>query len=108
MSIQVTGKGEQTRQRILDITQAAILRKGFAATSLDEIIAGVDRHRTNEDTSISTRMTDTRGHDMTNYTRILFATVAAIAGSTAAYAQAGLNDLQIAHSAYTADVIDIN
>jgi putative membrane protein len=45
---------------------------------------------------------------MTNYTRILFATVAAIAGSTAAYAQAGLNDLQIAHSAYTADVIDIN
>lgn len=39
MSIQVTGKGEQTRQRILDITQAAILRKGFAATSLDEIIA---------------------------------------------------------------------
>lgn len=39
MSIQVTGKGEQTRQRILDITQAAILRKGFAATSLDEVIA---------------------------------------------------------------------
>ena len=39
MSIQVTSKGEQTRQRLLDITQAAILQKGFAATSLDEIIA---------------------------------------------------------------------
>lgn len=39
MSIQVTSKGEQTRQRLLDITQAAILQKGFAATSLDEVIA---------------------------------------------------------------------
>lgn len=32
-------KGEQTRQRILDIAQAAVLSKGFEATSVDEIIA---------------------------------------------------------------------
>jgi AcrR family transcriptional regulator len=32
-------KGEATRQRILDTAQAAILEKGFTATSIDEIIA---------------------------------------------------------------------
>ena len=32
-------KGEQTRQRILDIAQAAVLSKGFEATSIAEIIA---------------------------------------------------------------------
>lgn len=32
-------KGEQTRQRILDIAEAAILQKGFGATSIDEVIA---------------------------------------------------------------------
>jgi TetR/AcrR family transcriptional repressor of nem operon len=32
-------KGEQTRQRILDIAEAAVLAKGFEATSIDEIIA---------------------------------------------------------------------
>lgn len=32
-------KGEQTRQRILDIVEAAVLSKGFEATSIDEIIA---------------------------------------------------------------------
>ncbi|PZO54167.1 MAG: TetR/AcrR family transcriptional regulator [Alphaproteobacteria bacterium] len=32
-------KGEQTRERILDIAQDAVLHKGFAGTSLDEIIA---------------------------------------------------------------------
>lgn len=31
-------KGEQTRQRILDIAEAAVLSKGFEATSIDEII----------------------------------------------------------------------
>jgi AcrR family transcriptional regulator len=31
-------KGEQTRDRILDITEAAVLDKGFAATSIDEIL----------------------------------------------------------------------
>lgn len=35
-------KGEQTRQRILDIAQAAVLSKGFEATSIDEIIAEAD------------------------------------------------------------------
>ena len=35
----VMTKGEQTRQRILDIAQAAVLSKGFEATSIDEIIA---------------------------------------------------------------------
>ena len=32
-------KGEQTKQRILDIAEAAVLSKGFDATSIDEIIA---------------------------------------------------------------------
>lgn len=32
-------KGEATRQRILDAAQAAILEKGFTATSIDELIA---------------------------------------------------------------------
>ncbi|WP_407116018.1 TetR/AcrR family transcriptional regulator [Bradyrhizobium sp. LMG 9283] len=33
------GKGEATRERILEIAEAAVLAKGFAATSIDEIIA---------------------------------------------------------------------
>lgn len=33
------GKGQDTRERIMDIAQAAILEKGFGATSIDEIIA---------------------------------------------------------------------
>lgn len=32
-------KGEATRQRIMDAAQAAILEKGFSATSIDELIA---------------------------------------------------------------------
>lgn len=32
-------KGEATRQRILDAAQNAVLEKGFAATSIDELIA---------------------------------------------------------------------
>lgn len=32
-------RGEATRQRILDAAQAAILQKGFTATSIDELIA---------------------------------------------------------------------
>ena len=35
----IISKGEQTRQRILDIAEAAVLSKGFEATSIDEIIA---------------------------------------------------------------------
>jgi AcrR family transcriptional regulator len=33
------GKGAATRERILDIAEAAVLAKGFAATSIEEIIA---------------------------------------------------------------------
>jgi AcrR family transcriptional regulator len=33
------GKGQQTRDRILEIAQAAILQKGFGATSIDELIS---------------------------------------------------------------------
>ena len=33
------GKGHSTRERLMDIAEAAILGKGFAATSIDEIIA---------------------------------------------------------------------
>lgn len=32
------GKGAQTRERVLDIAEAAVLAKGFAATSIDEVI----------------------------------------------------------------------
>jgi AcrR family transcriptional regulator len=39
MSVRVLSKGEQTRERILDVAQDAVLHKGFAGTSLDEIIA---------------------------------------------------------------------
>jgi TetR/AcrR family transcriptional regulator, transcriptional repressor for nem operon len=39
MSVRVLSKGEQTRERILEIAQDAVLHKGFAATSIDEIIA---------------------------------------------------------------------
>jgi AcrR family transcriptional regulator len=45
MSVKVLSKGEQTRERILDIAQDAVLHKGFAGTSLDEIIceAGITK-----------------------------------------------------------------
>ena len=36
---QALTKGEQTRERILDIAQVAVLHKGFAGTSIEEIIA---------------------------------------------------------------------
>lgn len=38
-------KGEQTRDRILDVTETAVLDKGFAATSIDEILfeAGITK-----------------------------------------------------------------
>lgn len=38
MSVKTLSKGEQTRERILDIAQDAVLHKGFAATSIEEII----------------------------------------------------------------------
>lgn len=38
-NVQTLSKGEQTRERIMDIAQDAVLHKGFAATSIDEIIA---------------------------------------------------------------------
>jgi AcrR family transcriptional regulator len=38
-NVQVLSKGEQTRERLMDIAQDAVLHKGFYATSLDEIIA---------------------------------------------------------------------
>ena len=33
------GKGDATRERILEIAEAAVLAKGFGATSIDEVIA---------------------------------------------------------------------
>jgi AcrR family transcriptional regulator len=33
-------RGSGTRERILDLAEAAVLEKGFAATSIDELIAG--------------------------------------------------------------------
>ena len=34
-------KGSETRERILDVAEAAVLEKGFAGTSIDELIAAV-------------------------------------------------------------------
>jgi TetR/AcrR family transcriptional repressor of nem operon len=34
-------KGSDTRERILDVAEAAVLEKGFAATSIEELIAAV-------------------------------------------------------------------
>src|SRR5690349_24650011 len=34
-------KGSSARERILDLAEAAVLEKGFAATSIDELIAAV-------------------------------------------------------------------
>jgi len=34
-------KGSDTRERILDVAEAAVLEKGFAATSIEEVIAAV-------------------------------------------------------------------
>jgi len=36
-----TRRGSETRERILEIAEAAVLAKGFAATSIDELIAAV-------------------------------------------------------------------
>lgn len=33
------GRGQTTRDRILDITEASVLKKGFGATSIEEVIA---------------------------------------------------------------------
>lgn len=33
------GKGAETRERILELAEAAVLQKGFAGTSIDELIA---------------------------------------------------------------------
>jgi TetR/AcrR family transcriptional repressor of nem operon len=41
MSQQVLRKGSDTRDRILDAAEAAVLAKGFAGTSIDELIAVV-------------------------------------------------------------------
>ncbi|UPT64159.1 MAG: TetR/AcrR family transcriptional regulator [Hyphomonadaceae bacterium JAD_PAG50586_4] len=45
VQVQALSKGEQTRERLLDIAQDAVLHKGFAGTSLDEIIceAGITK-----------------------------------------------------------------
>lgn len=40
-NVQVLTKGEQTRERILDFAQDAVLHKGFGATTIDELIAAV-------------------------------------------------------------------
>lgn len=37
--VQTLSKGEQTRERIMDIAQDAVLHKGFASTSIEEIIS---------------------------------------------------------------------
>ncbi len=44
-NVQVLTKGEQTRERLMDIAQEAVLHKGFANTSIEEIIceAGITK-----------------------------------------------------------------
>ena len=34
-------KGSDTRERILEVAEAAVLEKGFAATSIEELIVAV-------------------------------------------------------------------
>jgi AcrR family transcriptional regulator len=36
---QRTRRGEETRERLLELAEAAVLQKGFASTSIDELIA---------------------------------------------------------------------
>jgi TetR/AcrR family transcriptional regulator, transcriptional repressor for nem operon len=37
---QRTRRGEETRERLLELAEAAVLQKGFGATSIEELIAG--------------------------------------------------------------------
>ncbi len=37
--VKMRSKGEQTREKILDLAEEAVLAKGFAGTSIDELIA---------------------------------------------------------------------
>jgi TetR/AcrR family transcriptional regulator, transcriptional repressor for nem operon len=37
-----TARGKETRARVLDVAEAAILAKGFDATSIEEIVAGAE------------------------------------------------------------------
>lgn len=39
--LETARKGSDTRERILDVAEAAVLEKGFAATSIEELIAAV-------------------------------------------------------------------
>ena len=39
MTVKTLTKGEQTRERLLDLAEDAVLHKGFALTSIDELIA---------------------------------------------------------------------
>jgi len=41
MTVNVQSKGAQTRERILDVAQTSVLRKGFGGTSIDEILCEV-------------------------------------------------------------------
>jgi TetR/AcrR family transcriptional repressor of nem operon len=40
-TVKVQTKGEQTRERILDVAQESVLHKGFAGTSIEEILCDV-------------------------------------------------------------------
>ena len=42
MSVKVLTKGEATREKLLDLAERAVLQKGFAATTIDELIAQAD------------------------------------------------------------------
>jgi TetR/AcrR family transcriptional repressor of nem operon len=45
MSVKVLSKGEATRARLLDLAEAAVLQKGFGATTIEELIvqAGITK-----------------------------------------------------------------
>jgi len=42
MTVQILTKGAQTRERILDLTAESVLQKGFASTSIEELIAAAN------------------------------------------------------------------
>jgi AcrR family transcriptional regulator len=45
VQLEIRTKGERTRNRILDVTYEAVIRKGFAATSIEELVeaAGITK-----------------------------------------------------------------
>jgi hypothetical protein len=53
-------KGSNARDRLLALAEAAVLEKGFAATSIDELIAGGASPKAGSSTTSRTRASSPR------------------------------------------------